>query len=47
MMQEMWDSDKYEFAFDIVDGIMKWVTDNEHITDKQKETIDNVYQSKK
>lgn len=34
-----WDND---WCWDTIEGIKNWVEDNEHITDAQKEAINNI-----
>ena len=36
------ETDDYEFATDTLEGIRKWVSENEHITDNQKQAIINI-----
>ncbi len=45
-MDEMLLDEKYEFAADTIDGIQHWVSQNEHITENQKNAINNIYYSK-
>ena len=45
LSEEMLLDEKYEFAEKTVSGIKKWVDKANHITDKQKEALDNIYNS--
>ncbi|MHC4574390.1 MAG: hypothetical protein ACYS76_09715 [Planctomycetota bacterium] len=36
---------KYTFAENTILGISEWIFDNEHITEKQKEALDNICNS--
>jgi hypothetical protein len=38
-LQEIGD---YDWAADTLDGIRTWVEENEHITERQKEAIENI-----
>lgn len=42
-INEMKDLGEFEWAFDTLDGIAEWVENNEHITDKQKEAVENIH----
>ncbi len=41
-LEEMLNEDKYEYASDFLEGVYCYVAENEHITDRQKESINNV-----
>lgn len=41
-IEEMLGDEDYEFAEDTLQGIYEWVEENEHITEKQKDAIDNI-----
>ena len=43
--KEILDNKKYEFAEDTLFGIFDWITDNKHITEKQKDAIKNIMSS--
>lgn len=38
--------DGCEFAFDTLEGIKSWVAENEHITERQIEAVENIEASK-
>ena len=35
-------SEKYNFAEDTIQGIYDWVSENKHITERQKEALENI-----
>lgn len=35
-------SEKYNFAEDTIHGIYDWVSENKHITERQKEALKNI-----
>lgn len=35
----------YEFAHDTLNSISKWIEENEHVTDKQADAVDNIENS--
>ena len=41
-IDEMLDDERYSFAVDTLEGIKEWVAKAEHVTDKQKEAVDNI-----
>ena len=42
-IDEMLDDDgKYDWAEETLNGILGWITEKEHCTDKQKEAVDNI-----
>ncbi len=41
----MLNDSSYEFALDTIDGIYNWIQSNNHVTEKQKESINNIYES--
>ena len=45
-IEEMLNMDEYQFAENTLNGIADWVEENEHITDSQQETIENIWNSK-
>lgn len=42
ILNEMFENPAYDYAFDTLSGIMDWVCDNNAITDKQVEAINNI-----
>lgn len=44
-IDEMQTDETFDFASDTIIGIHEWVAENEHITEAQKEAIDNIYDS--
>lgn len=42
ILNEMFESPEYDYAFDTLSGIMDWVSDNNAITDKQVQAIENI-----
>ena len=46
-IEEMQGDSDYDFAESTLIGILDWVEDNEHITEKQQDAIDNIYSSKR
>lgn len=45
--EEMLDDGDYNFAEDTVMGIHDWIVENDHITEPQKEALENIYDCKK
>ena len=43
--EDMLNDSDYEFALDTIEGIYNWIQSNSHVTEKQKESIDNIYES--
>ena len=41
--EDMLENDSYEFAYDIINGINDWVSDNKHCTPIQKSTISRIH----
>jgi uncharacterized coiled-coil protein SlyX len=39
---EMLLDEKYSFANDTLQGIRDWISEHQHVTDRQKEAIDNI-----
>jgi len=46
-MKEMKKDSDFDFAKETITGISGWVSDNEHITDRQINAINNIYNSKR
>jgi len=44
-MDNMMEDPDYEFALETIEGIHNWVENKSHITDKQKEAVDNIKES--
>ena len=36
---------RYDFALETLEGILRWVEDQEHVTQKQRMAIDNIEMS--
>lgn len=45
LAEEILNDDDYEYAHDTVEGIHDWIEENEHVTEKQEEAIQNIYGS--
>ena len=45
-IKDLMDDGKYSFALDTLEGIGEWVEAHSHITDRQKEAVDNISGSK-
>ncbi|MHB9144684.1 MAG: hypothetical protein ACYC5Y_05035 [Symbiobacteriia bacterium] len=41
-IKDMLDSGDYEWAEDTLEGILEWVERNRHVTDRQKEAVQNI-----
>ena len=41
-LSDMIENDNYSYALDFLEGVYEWVESHEHITDAQKEGVDNV-----
>jgi len=37
--------EEYDFASDTIEGIKDWIKENEHVTDNQKNALQNIYKS--
>jgi len=46
-MEEMKEDSDFDFAKETITGISGWVSDNGHITDRQINAINNIYNSKR
>lgn len=44
-IEEMLGDSDYDFARDTLEGIREWVEDEEHVTERQKTAVDNIYES--
>lgn len=44
-IEEMLGDSDYDFARDTLEGIREWVEDKEHVTERQKTAVDNIYES--
>lgn len=44
-LEDMLDDSDYEFSWDTLGGIYEWVKKNGHITDKQKQAVENIENS--
>jgi len=40
------DTGRFDFAEDTLQGIYAWVEENEHVTDKQRDAVENIAESK-
>lgn len=38
--------DEYDFARDTLEGIRDWIQDKHHVTERQKQSIENIKNSK-
>ena len=45
-IEEMLDDSQYDFASDTLSGILEWVQENEKITEKQMQAVDNIENSR-
>ena len=45
LIDEMMESEQYEFAQDTLEGIREWVADKEHATEGQHEAVTNIRDS--
>ena len=43
--QEMLEDPDCAFAYDTIEGIGDWIEENEHVTERQKEAVDNIAHS--
>lgn len=41
-IESMLDGGGHRWAEDTLEGILDWITDNEHVTDKQKTAVENI-----
>lgn len=46
LLDELLTDDRYEFADETLDGILSWVTKNEHATTAQWDAVENIKNSK-
>lgn len=44
-VNEMLDDEDYEFAFDTLGGIVEWIEEHKHVTEKQKDAVQNIRNS--
>lgn len=42
-IEEMLDEPALEWALETLEGILKWIQENQHITEKQIEALNNIY----
>ena len=42
-IEDMLNDHTYKKSFNFLEGVYDWVEDNQHITDRQKEVVDKIY----
>ena len=45
ILEEMLEEEDYNFAYDTLAGILEWIQENQHVTENQMKTIENIRKS--